>query len=39
LLSDRRELLTITIDLGGGQQENIIVNEGDDPYYLASVFA
>jgi hypothetical protein len=33
------ELLTITIDIGGGQQENIQVFEGDDPADLARAFA
>ncbi len=32
-------MLTITIDIGGGQQENIEVFEGDDPYDLARQFA
>jgi hypothetical protein len=32
-------LLTITIDLGGGMQENIVVNDGDNPYDLATAFA
>jgi hypothetical protein len=36
---NRPELLTITIDIGGGQQENIEVFEGDDPYELARQFA
>jgi hypothetical protein len=31
--------LTITIDIGGGQQENIEVFEGDEPYELARQFA
>lgn len=29
------ELLTITIDLGNGNQENIVVFEGDSPLDLA----
>ena len=33
------ELLTITIDLGGGYTENIIVVDGDDPFQLAKEFA
>ena len=33
------ELLTITIDIGNGKQENIQVFEGDDPYTLAREFA
>ena len=33
------ELLTITIDIGNGKQENIQVFEGDDPYTLAKDFA
>jgi len=33
------ELLTITIDIGGGQQENIQVFEGDNPFDLAKQFA
>jgi len=35
----QNELLTITIDIGGGQQENIQVFEGDDPFDLARQFA
>lgn len=35
----KTELLTITIDIGGGQQENIEVFEGDEPYELARQFA
>ena len=33
------ELLTITIDIGNGQHENIEVFEGDNPYDLAKQFA
>ena len=31
--------MTITIDIGGGQQENIQVFEGDEPYELARQFS
>jgi hypothetical protein len=36
--SHRAEILTITIDLGNGNSENIVVLEGDDPYDLAHAF-
>lgn len=39
LTSSPVELLTITIDIGNGKQENIQVFEGDDPYRLAHDFA
>ena len=35
---DRHEILTITIDLGNGNLENIVVHEGDDPVDLANQF-
>ena len=35
----QQELLTITIDIGNGMQENIQVFEGDNPYELARDFA
>jgi hypothetical protein len=35
----QQELLTITIDIGNGMQENIQVFEGDNPYDLARDFA
>lgn len=31
--------MTITIDIGEGKQENIIVNDGDIPIDLAAAFA
>ena len=34
-----RELLTITVDIGNGNQANILIRENDDPYQLASDFA
>lgn len=37
--NEQQELLTITIDIGNGQQENIEVFEGDSPYNLAQIFA
>ena len=37
--SSRKELLTITIEIGNGQNENIHINEGDSPHALASEFA
>ena len=27
-----RELLTITVDIGEGQQENILIRDNDDPF-------
>ena len=38
IYSERRELLTITMDLGKGRADNIIVYEGDNPYDLAIAF-
>jgi hypothetical protein len=35
----RKEILTITIDLGGGKSENIVVKEGDEASDLASKFS
>ena len=37
----RREILTITVDIGNanGEQANIIIREGDDPFLLACEFA
>ena len=34
-----KEVLTITIEIGNGQSENIIIHEGDDPRELARQFA
>ena len=31
--------MTITIELGNGQNENIIIHEGDEPRELARQFA
>ena len=36
---DTSELMTITIEIGDGQNENIFVREGDDPKQLAREFA
>ncbi len=36
--AERKEVLTITIDLGNGNSENIVVLEGDDPHDLAVQF-
>lgn len=36
---NQAELLTITIDIGFGKQENIVVYANDDPNDLASDFA
>lgn len=35
----RRELLTLTIEIGDGQNETILIYEGDDPNQLANAFA
>ena len=35
----RREILTLTIEIGEGQNENILICEGDDPFTLAEQFA
>lgn len=32
-------MLTITVDIGNGQQENILIRENDDPHQLATDFA
>jgi hypothetical protein len=31
----RKELLTLTIEIGDGQNETILIYEGDDPNQLA----
>eukprot|EP00347_Sterkiella_histriomuscorum_P010260 403376977 len=38
-LNNNRELLTITVDIAEGRQENILIRENDDPYQLATEFA
>jgi hypothetical protein len=35
----RREILTLTIEIGEGQSDDIFIFEGDDPNYLAAEFA
>jgi hypothetical protein len=35
----RKELLTITVEIGEGKAEQILIREGDDPYELANNFA
>ena len=35
---DRKEILTLTIEIGEGRNENILIREGDDPYQLAHEF-
>lgn len=37
--SMRREILTLTIEIGEGQNDDIQIFEGDDPNYLAAEFA
>ena len=32
LSPDRKEILTLTIEIGEGRNENILIREGDDPY-------
>lgn len=34
-----REILTLTIEIGEGHNENILIREGDNPYVLAANFA
>ena len=34
-----KDLLTITIEIGNGRNENIYINEGDSPRQLAVEFA
>jgi len=34
-----KELMTITIEIGDGQNENILIREGDSPRELAKKFA
>ena len=34
----RNEILTLTIEIGEGRNENILICEGDDPYQLAVEF-
>ena len=40
-MSTRREILTITVDIGNadGETANILIREGDDPKELAADFA
>lgn len=38
-LDPRREILTLTIEIGEGQNDDILIFEGDDPNYLAAEFA
>ena len=35
----KKELLTITVEIGDGSSENILIMEGDDPFELANNFA
>jgi hypothetical protein len=35
----QREILTLTIEIGEGQNDDIAIYEGDDPNYLAAEFA
>ena len=35
---ERKEILTLTIEIGEGRNENILICEGDDPYRLAMDF-
>ena len=35
----RKQLLTITIEIGNGQNENILIREGDSPRDIAHEFA
>jgi len=37
--TNSKELLTITIEIGDGHNENIYINEGDSPRALAVNFA
>jgi len=41
LADNRREILTITVDIGSadGETANILIREGDDPAQLAEDFA
>jgi hypothetical protein len=39
LRETRKELLTLTIEIGDGQNETILIYEGDDPNQLANAFA
>lgn len=36
---EKKELLRVQIDLGDSEQKQIIVNEGEDPHYIAIEFA
>ena len=38
-LESRKEILTLTIEIGEGQNDNILIHEGDDPQQLADAFA
>ena len=35
----KKEILTLTIEIGEGQNDNILIHEGDDPNVLAKAFA
>ena len=35
-LESRKEILTLTIEIGEGQNDNILIHEGDDPQQLAN---
>ena len=36
---EEKELLTITVEIGNGRQENILIRQNDDPFELATKFA
>jgi len=38
-LNNRREILTISVEITEGQTADIIIREGDDPSALANEFA
>ena len=35
----KKEILTLTIEIGEGQNDHIFIHEGDDPNVLAQAFA
>ena len=38
-LESKKEILTLTIEIGEGQNDNILIHEGDNPQELADAFA
>ena len=39
MAGSKKEILTLTIEIGEGRNDNILVFDGDNPYQLANEFA